>query len=418
MKILNLHGFMGEADNKNYKALCSIFPAEDIISPQLKYKETAPEELLEQLSELVDSDDFIFVGQSLGGWYADKLSRKFKRTCVLTNPCYYPHELELITSSGIPVDFVKQYRGMSVSTQNEQAYTLCSDADTVLPDNYTDCVKLSGTVKTVHGSHSTIENIAKHIAEMLTEIKNDRLLLFLGRGSAFADEHNSAFFVEDNELVLIDCPATSYQKVKKMNWEQYDNIYILITHTHGDHSGGVGTMLQYVWFSSYMKKKITIVTPSEEVKEDMLLLLMRIEGCEQEWFNIITADELDKKWFVSAVPTTHVKPLEGKCFGYHLNVQGNNVVYTGDTATLEPFKPLLKSGSFLYTEAAYYKSAVHLYLEDMLPEFIRLSDSGVHVYFMHLDAEDEIKRMIADTAENENISLRRGAIKIAALYER
>ena len=397
MKILNLHGFMGEADNKNHKALCKIFPAEDIISPKIDYINTAPEELMKCFSDMVNTDDFIFVGQSLGGMYADKLSRKFKRPCILTNPCYYPHELEIITSSGIPADYVEQYRKMSVSTQNERAYTLCSDKDTILPDNYQNCVKLSVTVKTVHGSHSTIENVGEHISELLTEIQNDNLLLFLGRGSAFADEHNSAFFVEDNELVLIDCPATSYQKVKKMNWEQYDNIYILVTHTHGDHSGGVGTMLQYVWFASYMKKKVTIVAPSAEVKEDLLLLLMRIEGCEQEWFNIITADELEKKWFISAVPTTHVKPLEGRCFGYHLNIRGNNVVYTGDTATLEPFKPLLKRGSFLYTEAAYYKSEVHLYLKEMLPEFIKLSDSGVHVYLMHLDVEDELKKLIDGT---------------------
>lgn len=146
------------------------------------------------------------------------------------------------------------------------------------------------------------------------------MLKFLGRGSAFADEHNSAFFIEDNELVLIDCPATSYQKIKKMSWGQYNNIYILITHTHGDHSGGVGTMLQYIWFASCMKKKVIIVAPSEAVKEDLLLLLMRIEGCEQDWFDIVNADDLHRKWFISSVPTTHVKPLEGKCFGYHLNV--------------------------------------------------------------------------------------------------
>ncbi|MBE6864453.1 MAG: MBL fold metallo-hydrolase [Ruminococcus flavefaciens] len=398
MKILNLHGFMGEADNKNYKALCNIFSSEDIISPKIDYINTSPEELMKCFSDMVDTDDFIFVGQSLGGMYADKLSRKFKRPCILTNPCYYPHELEIITSSGIPADYVEQYRKMSVITQNERAYTLCSDKDTILPDNYQNCVKLSVTVKTVHGSHSTIENVGDHISELLTEIQNDNLLLFLGRGSAFADEHNSAFFVEDNELVLIDCPATSYQKVKKMNWERYDNIYILITHTHGDHSGGVGTMLQYVWFASYLKKKVTIVAPSAEVRDDLLLLLMRIEGCEQEWFDIITADELNKKWFVAAVPTIHVKPLDGRCFGYHLNIHGNNVVYTGDTATLEPFKPLLKRGSFLYTEAAYYKSAVHLHLKEMLPEFIKLSDSGVHVYLMHLDVEEEIKKLIADTS--------------------
>lgn len=115
-----------------------------------------------------------------------------------------------------------------------------------------------------------------------------------------------------------------------MNWEQHDNIYILVTHTHGDHSGGIGTMLQYIWFASYMKKKVTIVAPSAEVKDDLLLLLMRIEGCEQEWFDIVTADKLNRKWLAASVPTTHVKPLESKCFGYHLIIHGNNVVYTGD----------------------------------------------------------------------------------------
>ena len=178
MKILNLHGFMGEADNKNYKALCGIVPSESIISPQLNYKETAPEILLEQLSDMVDRDDFIFVGQSLGGWYADDLSRKFKRPCILTNPCYYPHELELITSSGIPADFVEQYREKSVSRRNGRAYTLCSDKDTILPDNYQNCVKLSAAVRIVHGSHSTIENVGDYISEMLTEIQNEDLSLF------------------------------------------------------------------------------------------------------------------------------------------------------------------------------------------------------------------------------------------------
>lgn len=397
MKILNLHGFMGEADNKNYKSLCEIFPAESIISPQLNYKEDSPQKILEMLSALVDSENFIFVGQSLGGWFADKLSRKFGCPCILTNPCYYPHELKLITDSGIPEEFVEQYCDLSVNDKNEWAYTLCSDADEIIPGNDKNCNKLSQYVTNVHGGHSTIDNRNEHLSVLLNEIHNDYLLLFLGRGSAFADEHNSAYFVDKNDLVLIDCPATSYQKIKKMKWERFDNIYILITHTHGDHSGGVGTMLQYVWFASGMKKKVTIVAPSEEVKADLVLLLIRIEGCESEWFNIVTADDLHKNWLVSSVSTTHVEPLEGKCFGYHLNIHGNNVVYTGDTATLGTFIPLLRSGSFLYTEAAFYKSSVHLYLNDILPELIHLVENGIHVYLMHLDAEDEIKKMIEGT---------------------
>ncbi len=397
MKILNLHGFMGEADNKNCRALRSSVPEEDIISPELKYKEIAPDKLLDQLAAMIDTDDVLFVGQSLGGWYADKLSRRFNRPCILTNPCYFPHDLKLITESGIKEEFVEMYRALSESGCNDRAYTLCSDHDMILPDNYGACCTHSHMVTRVQGSHSTIQDLDIHLSAMLTEINSDRLLMFTGRGAAFADEHNSALFAQNNELVLIDCPATAYQKIKKMNWQQYDNIYILITHTHGDHCGGVGTMLQHVWFVSGMKKKVTIVAPSGEVRDDLLMLLTRIEGCEREWFDIITADELKKDWFRTAVPTTHVKPLEGRCFGYQLEIQGKNAVYTGDTATLEPFIPLLENGSFLYTEAAYYKSGVHLYLADTMPELIRLTENGIRVYLMHLDAEAEIRNMVKDT---------------------
>ncbi len=161
---------MGEADNKNYKAMCEIISPDNIISPKLKYMETSPSELLEQLSSYVDSDDFIFVGQSLGGWYADKLSRKFKRPCILTNPCYSPHELELIANSGIAETFLEQYREMSPINKNERAYTLCSDADSILPNNYSSCVKLSEQVIRVHGSHSTIENVGEQISELLKRL--------------------------------------------------------------------------------------------------------------------------------------------------------------------------------------------------------------------------------------------------------
>ena len=166
-------------------------------------------------------------------------------------------------------------------------------------------------------------------------------LQFFGRGSAFADKHNSAFFIQNNELVIIDCPATTFQIVKNMDWAKYDNIYILITHTHGDHAGGVGMMLQYVWFASGMKKRATIVAPSEEVKKDLILLLNRIEGCEPTWYSITTAEELNKEWLIKSVPTKYTRPLDGKCFGYQFNIDGRNVVYTGDTATLNLFVLLL-----------------------------------------------------------------------------
>jgi len=196
MKILNLHGFMGDADNKNYKALCILFPTEDIVSPKLNYIDTAPDKILDQLSDMVDSDDFIFVGQSLGGWYADKLSRKFNFPCILTNPCYYPHELKLITESDMPDEFVVQYYEMSVNDKNELAYSFCSDGDTLIPNNFDNCKKLSYEAIMVHGSHSTIENIVDHFSKLLAfnytanevaELKEKRKAAFLQEKPEWSD---------------------------------------------------------------------------------------------------------------------------------------------------------------------------------------------------------------------------------------
>ncbi len=173
MKILNLHGFMGEADNKNYKALCGFISPDDIISPKLYYKQTSPEELLRELSETASDAEVIYVGQSLGGWYADRLSRLFRRPCILTNPCYYPHELGLITDSGIPDSFLEQYRAMSADGRNDLAYTLCSDADTVLPGNHAVCEELSRHVTSVHGTHSTIENIGEYLERIIAGLKGE-----------------------------------------------------------------------------------------------------------------------------------------------------------------------------------------------------------------------------------------------------
>ena len=61
------------------------------------------------------------------------------------------------------------------------------------------------------------------------------MLTFFGRGSAFTDEQNSAFFEDNGNLVLIDCPMSSFEKLNDMDLAAYSHIYVLVTHTHGDH---------------------------------------------------------------------------------------------------------------------------------------------------------------------------------------
>lgn len=220
-------------------------------------------------------------------------------------------------------------------------------------------------------------------------------LRFFGRGSGFADEHNSAYFVTNqNDLVIIDCPASTYQKLKHIDLQQYDKIYVLITHTHGDHSGGLGLLVQHSFFKQ--KKIINIIAPSKRVARDIKLLLTRIEGCQKDWFCLTTSKKVQEDWFCRSIKTIHSPQLKNKCFGYQLTLDSTNIIYTGDTSTLKPFLPYLQSGTEFYVDASVHDGIVHMKLEDALNSLNNIASNGVKVYLMHLDDPGAAEHLIAN----------------------
>ena len=229
-------------------------------------------------------------------------------------------------------------------------------------------------------------------------------LKFFGRGSGFSDEHTSAYFTTvDKEMVIIDCPVSTFQKLKHIDLSSYKKFYLLITHTHGDHIGGLGLFVQYTFFT--LKKPVTIVAPSKSVANDISALLT-IEDNEPSWYELITVSALtDKEWFCDCVLTKHSPQLENKCFGYHLIIDDTNVIYTGDTSTLQPFLHYLTDGSVLYVDTSIYYGMIHLKLEDALNDFISFTKRGIKVYLMHLDDVSEAQRIVADYPNIEVVVL-------------
>lgn len=229
-------------------------------------------------------------------------------------------------------------------------------------------------------------------------------LKFFGRGAGFADEHTSAYFsTAEKEMVIIDCPISTFQKLKHIDLSQYEKFYVLITHTHGDHVGGLGLFVQYAYF--VLKKPVVVVAPSAEVLGDIETILT-IEGNELSWCELVTSNKMfDKYWFADCILTKHSPQLEGKCFGYNLIVDDTDVVYTGDTSTLEPFLPCLMEGSILYVDTSVYYGMIHLKLEDALSDFVALNEKGVKVYLMHLDDVSAAEEIVKDYQDINIVSV-------------
>ena len=224
-------------------------------------------------------------------------------------------------------------------------------------------------------------------------MKTASILKFFGVGADFLDENTSAYFTEGKEMVIIDLPVSSLRKLKLMELENYKDFYVLITHTHGDHIGGLGLFIQ--WMTCVYKKNITIIAPSPRVANDLALLL-DTQGVNTSWYKIILPEEVkNKKWFKDTILTKHAKQLKEKCFGYNLEVAGKNIVYTGDTCTLDPFKPYLKPGTIFYVDVAVYFAETHLKLEDVLDELISYTKKGIKVFLMHLDDQMSVEDMIS-----------------------
>lgn len=172
MRILNLHGFMGKADNRTYVALCELMPKEDIVSPSLDFMNEYPEKLFNKLTEIIRIENIdIVIGQSLGGFYALPLAIKCGIPCILTNPCFYPAEAGVIVDSELSREILNAYRENSGIRFFRKAFILISDNDTIIPNNYDMCKDISPNIKLVKGTHSNIIGLKDELSAIMSRLE-------------------------------------------------------------------------------------------------------------------------------------------------------------------------------------------------------------------------------------------------------
>lgn len=218
------------------------------------------------------------------------------------------------------------------------------------------------------------------------------ILKFLGCGSAFNPSlgNTSAYFEEGKRFFLIDCGETVFTRLYQMKVpERYQNLYVLITHTHADHVGSLASLISYCYFVK--GKKVTIIHPNYSI-----VRLLKRMGVGEELYILRKPAELEEETGVGIreIPVKHAEDL--RCYGYLIRALGHTFFYSGDSYEIPRTiinKLINGTIDFIYQDTTEFVSS-HL-SHFPLPELAKAIPEPYRkqVYCMHFtnDFSDKIK---------------------------
>lgn len=222
------------------------------------------------------------------------------------------------------------------------------------------------------------------------------MLKFIGSGSAFNTKlgNTSAYYKEDDQLLLIDCGSNIFQRIKESNLlKGVKDIHVLITHTHSDHIGSLGELILYSYYShgESAKSKVTVYSPLDVC----VLEVLKLNGVAvHEHFNFIqlentvitTIKAFENVAIYDCIKTSHVAEIVS--YGYGVKINRKNIYYSGDSSDINKYVlEAVYNGyidySYIDTCKADHEGNVHLSLRK-LTELI-VPDLRGGIWCMHLD---------------------------------
>ncbi len=215
-------------------------------------------------------------------------------------------------------------------------------------------------------------------------------LNFIGIGGATTIElgGNSCYIKDKKNLLIIDvCEEATKKLLDAGAFDDIENIYIAITHTHYDHVAGLGIL---IWYSNFYLKIMPNIIYNDETYKQTLCDLLRITGVDVKYYNFIDEKSLNFSFDVNMQPTPHLPKLQ--CFGIMFKDKFGKYYYTGDTRDIDYIRKLSKDKKVktIYTEVAEETYDVHIKYEDLID-----LDKNKLV-LMHFDTFRLYERIIKD----------------------
>lgn len=197
----------------------------------------------------------------------------------------------------------------------------------------------------------------------------------IGCGDAFGSggRLNTCFHVAgDRTNFLIDCGATSLPALKGRGVACNEIAFILVTHFHADHFGGIPFFVLDAQFFSKRTSRLVIAGPaglkdwfgrametafpgSAAAKRKFEVTLLELEpGLTAELESVRVTPRLVR----------HGQP-EGPFFSYRIECDGRVIAYTGDTEWTDGLVEIGRGADLFIAEAYFFDKKVALHLDYM-----------------------------------------------------
>lgn len=219
---------------------------------------------------------------------------------------------------------------------------------------------------------------------------------FLGIGSAWNINYDntSAYIKKDKKMILMDCGESIARKIIHDNiLDDIDELYILISHTHSDHIGSLGTLLFYSTYNKGIINNIVLPNNKEYINNLKAYLKLVDISSEVKFIDANTLKETFKFKTFDILKATHVKSLPCYCFVFE--DEENLIYYSADNSNIEYIKHFLSiENAKIYTEISDNPELSEEHLELGLLEKATSVLQRKRIYLMHINeslSEEELR---------------------------
>ncbi len=212
---------------------------------------------------------------------------------------------------------------------------------------------------------------------------------FIGIGGAFNPKlgSNCAYIKEKDKILFIDMGLDSFYKIIKHHiLKDIKEIYIIITHLHGDHVGGLPTFLQYTY--SILNIQTNIIKNSETFTKNLCTIL-DLTGVKKDNYQFIENNNFPFSFNYKLKTTTHTPLLE--CYSIIFEKDNQMILYTSDSNDINYIKEKIEDKNItkIYTEVGE-NSPVHIEYKQLkqLPK--------EKLILMHIQSMELLKKIKRD----------------------